>query len=589
MTPKYQYPHLRDRGKTHFRLLKLFPAGRRDEPLQCELSEHKLESPDVPAYRAMSYVWGRPEDKRRINCRGDGRKVEIPTNLKRAFEYIRDPSNPQYLWADSICFDQNDKAEKADQISVMGQIYRGAEKVYVWLGKDNEQDAFNMMTTLRTKTEHEDDVFKAAVDSCPSRQWESLSKVLRLPWFERVWTLQEIGLASHGVVIWGDNRMDWAEFLAICRRLTTVCKKFRLDRGLWFHRVLRTDLDFRNGPEGPGLVLKRIRSRQCSNNVDRIHGVMGHRAFEEFKKKHGPFNKDIDPVDDEKVEESQQLLRIDRTVSQQLFRLSEPLYVLSLIQQDKDTMSDTPRPSWVPRFKQKTFISTLADESKRDGSWAAGGDHNVGNLVPKEEVLKLKGVVVDSVKWRSGKITNSLKDGDKHGLVKDIWKHMRKRRETRRLPSEKEDMQKLCDIFYFEDHFVKREQSSAETRPGTNARLAQCLAYFEKNKISLAENGGRWGLPTGNAEEFFPDALHHCRNRRFIVTEKGYLGLAPEVAEEGDSVCVFLGGQVPFLLRPIGHGKYRVCGECFVHGMMEGEAMKLMSKDKLKKQDFKLV
>jgi hypothetical protein len=49
--------------------------------------------------------------------------------------------------------------------------------------------------------------------------------------------------------------------------------------------------------------------------------------------------------------------------------------------------------------------------------------------------------------------------------------------------------------------------------------------------------------------------------RRFLVTEEGYIGLAPNIAQKGDIVCVLLGGEVPFVLRPLKDGYYKLIGE----------------------------
>ena len=64
--------------------------------------------------------------------------------------------------------------------------------------------------------------------------------------------------------------------------------------------------------------------------------------------------------------------------------------------------------------------------------------------------------------------------------------------------------------------------------------------------------------------------------RRFAVTRKGYMGLVPRTAQLGDEICVFLGGYVSFVVRRI-HGKeeFELVGECYVHGIMDGEVMQM--------------
>jgi hypothetical protein len=56
--------------------------------------------------------------------------------------------------------------------------------------------------------------------------------------------------------------------------------------------------------------------------------------------------------------------------------------------------------------------------------------------------------------------------------------------------------------------------------------------------------------------------LQECRHRRLFITVQGYMGLAPPTAREGDLVCVLLGGDVPFILRP-SNSNYLLIGESY--------------------------
>lgn len=94
-------------------------------------------------------------------------------------------------------------------------------------------------------------------------------------------------------------------------------------------------------------------------------------------------------------------------------------------------------------------------------------------------------------------------------------------------------------------------------------------------------------------------------NERFCVTSHNRLGWVPLLAKPGDIVCVLNGASVPFILRPEVSDKkqlprssferfaspirlllppqkdgvdkegYRLIGECYIHGVMNGEAMKM--------------
>jgi hypothetical protein len=58
-----------------------------------------------------------------------------------------------------------------------------------------------------------------------------------------------------------------------------------------------------------------------------------------------------------------------------------------------------------------------------------------------------------------------------------------------------------------------------------------------------------------------------------FITKKGHLVLGPEYVKRGDFVALIKGSQVPFILRRQSDGQYRLVGEAYVDGIMDGEAM----------------
>ena len=87
----------------------------------------------------------------------------------------------------------------------------------------------------------------------------------------------------------------------------------------------------------------------------------------------------------------------------------------------------------------------------------------------------------------------------------------------------------------------------------------------------------------------------NCTNRKLLTTLNGYIGLGPPQTQIGDVVFILIGSRVPFVLRrhedqspitfsPDGFGQkhilreitlskpsYSVIGDCFIHGVMDGE------------------
>jgi hypothetical protein len=61
------------------------------------------------------------------------------------------------------------------------------------------------------------------------------------------------------------------------------------------------------------------------------------------------------------------------------------------------------------------------------------------------------------------------------------------------------------------------------------------------------------------------------KGRRLVVTEKGYIGLAPHWVKEQQSVAILGNCSTPVLLDEQEDGRYGFVGSCFVQGWMEGE------------------
>jgi hypothetical protein len=69
-----------------------------------------------------------------------------------------------------------------------------------------------------------------------------------------------------------------------------------------------------------------------------------------------------------------------------------------------------------------------------------------------------------------------------------------------------------------------------------------------------------------------------CPLRRFFITKTGYWGLGPGVMCAGDKCWILYGARVPYILRPWGgQGRYKLAGECYVYGLMEGQAMDMLN------------
>lgn len=81
-----------------------------------------------------------------------------------------------------------------------------------------------------------------------------------------------------------------------------------------------------------------------------------------------------------------------------------------------------------------------------------------------------------------------------------------------------------------------------------------------------------------------------------MITERGFMGLAPAPASAGDLICV-VEGQTPLVLAEIGHYEFKdpdtpniidwhFLGDCYLHGVMNGEAWRDTEKEEEKPEIF---
>ncbi|KAB2100267.1 hypothetical protein AG0111_0g11277 [Alternaria gaisen] len=203
-------------GPEYIRLIVLHPALSKATPLRIDFVSSKLE--DVEGdYDAVSYTWGEPVLTFPLYVGEDGMQVYVTENLDRALRYLRYETRERLLWADAACIDQKDNEEKAIQVSLMVQIFRGAKRVMAWLdpGGDTtiEQGGMHVLgrisrlSTFRTNEPHQD-----------------LSKVLQflsLPWFNRLWIVQEVVFNVEVCLICGEMELPFSRLvsaLAVVKR-----------------------------------------------------------------------------------------------------------------------------------------------------------------------------------------------------------------------------------------------------------------------------------------------------------------------------------------------------------------------------------
>ena len=61
---------------------------------------------------------------------------------------------------------------------------------------------------------------------------------------------------------------------------------------------------------------------------------------------------------------------------------------------------------------------------------------------------------------------------------------------------------------------------------------------------------------------------------RPFLSAHGYAGLCPGRTQPGDIICIPLVAHVPYIIREVPDRKYKLIGEAYVYGIMDGEFVK---------------
>lgn len=228
------------------RLIKLQPSQDLEAGLKCSLIHKSLEDCQydiVDHFMALSYVWGDQTERGTISI--DGKPLDITASLQRALRHIRDRDRMLYIWADGVCVNQADLEDRNTQVTQMGAIYSTAHHTISFLGTA-EISQLALQGIVRqvlqpVKLDNDESVAAA------NRIQEG---ILKLPYFTRVWILQELALSSDVWVQSGTTRLRWNAFY---EHLTSVYSGPALKRLRAIHSIKQKHVstDEPRGPAGP--------------------------------------------------------------------------------------------------------------------------------------------------------------------------------------------------------------------------------------------------------------------------------------------------------------------------------------------------
>lgn len=591
----------------------------------------------------------------------DGVTVEVGGELLAALRRLRRLWAPSEdsgerpegiaVWIDALCINQSDIEERNQHVTQMGEIYRKAKVVRIWLGEEvsgADQNAFN---TLGQILELLDDMYKEEVVNdawklqmymgrdprTSAIEWTCLSSILDRAWFQRTWVIQEIGFAPQATVHLGSLSCSWRLLSTVIR----VLRELDLDTPLWatqeltanttialMDRLHRTHgLQEKSEPDSPDTLLDILhdsRAFQCTVKSDKVYGVLGLAC---------------DASDYPAPDYSLPAMEVFKSVATTHIARTQSLAILyhcSWNEPNEDHVLDLP--SWAPDWTQKChhtpfYLRRLRSQAAKQSPATIEVVDNVlrtrGRLVqtisavdlvrkiPRNSLStpKADGKIPDAngeelplfkspdmrptdvQDWlgqfqenQKAYINNIMKMAFPQGLIsakvfENLWRTFVCNETTERQTP-------LAEWGTQFSHFVACLNNGADGREAwleevirDEGRAARRSAKTDSSKWDLTEKFETHG---GKAFNQYYDYVKAngmwCYNRRFFKCGEGEFGWGPDGAREGDVVAVINGLAVPLVLRPVSAGGFRVIGDCYCHGIMQGESV-----DMVEQQDIDLV
>nr|OQO31354.1 hypothetical protein B0A51_03349 [Rachicladosporium sp. CCFEE 5018] len=668
-----------------------FPGTLQDQYktfIKVNILEHGLDVMEAMTgsrdYTALSYSWGKEpgryplwlatvankldKDERPLINAGPDRSgnIWITANLRDFLLQMRRQKLNRFLWIDAICIAQHLDADKDVQIPRMRDIYELAGQVWVWLGDASsaQSECFSDLPLVNNNLgvilDGPGPKDRQALDTWlystfsegyvppPSNHfWQTISQLLSLSYWRRLWTLQELAVAENvayskhwgssaykppnAEVLYGSHRVGWDQiehFVSAIDRLGLsnwlksrqggdILEDLHAFRGLFEIRMCRLD----SGWAVPlDTLLLATRRREASKPQDMVIGMLAMMDRSTIRKL---------------------ALSSSMPVSQ-VFSIFGQYYIQHepqecLLNHNATQVKLPGLPSWCPDFSSREITSIIGTRSfkrtageddnqavhmpcagfNEKGKWAIpkhrlefgrlvvnvftakGGDnglYNTGNprgLQPVEcsNSIRASGMSLD--------VVTSVIDCNPAAEAIDFlafnsvqqtheWDRQCIQLARQTLPAGSSGF----DIYartITANRITTSTTISNEAWYDKEARVVVAGQYLRFQQFVQATLGARTTISPANMDADtlrFTQCLQQMScQRRFFATKSGRIGLGSSNMQVGDELVVFFFCPTPYLLRQVKQETLFV-GEAYVMGLMYGEALDMLERGEVKETQW---
>ncbi|TVY15876.1 Heterokaryon incompatibility protein 6, OR allele [Lachnellula arida] len=559
----------------------------------CTISHASLDN--APPFTALSYSWG--DQTQRCEILLNGAPISITKNLESALRHLRLQDKPLTLWIDALCIDQSDDVEKGEQIEQMGQIYSEALSVITWLGPaaDNSDVAMQWIQRYarhrrllekadlcgtesvegKIQTFIEDLKIQLSQDSAEQLMCvAAVEQLLKRPYWSRVWVVQELVSTSNTLFVCGTEEVT-EDALHHSLRLLRNFRRYhtlKVSQDTSASQSQRasiisidtqhpiTLLKFRRatGPFPLIYLMRSLRKFGATDPRDKVFALLGIAGDAEALGLHPDYRKSCEEVYTE--------------------------LALTLIRNgyhDPLSLSDSSRhitglPSWAPDWSTKSCRHPLQERSLNRSTrplttilqpnFSASGIKATLEVPRRDTIIRsmpllLHGAVLGTV----GQL-GMVWEGDVGAWLQDLRRLSHLAADTTGLS---EGRQKIA----WRTAVADQEIRQGNTKPKLSEEKISSVHETLKDKdLSLTQVQTMTDAGLG---DYYEQLQVVAQGRRPLLASSGHLGIGPNETQPGDVHVIFLIAQVPYILRRHSEDNtLRLVGEAYVHGLMNGEAMK---------------
>jgi hypothetical protein len=548
----YRYNRL-PRGDV-FRYLVLHPGL--DDALECDIHTAAMAHTQ---FEAISYTWGKDLRDQKVIC--EGRVMMVTPNLARVLRRMRSPDRPLRLWADSICINQESCEEKEHQVGLMGKIYREAERVWLYIGSDDDhhgpgvssllEEVDQMIQTIWATLDpaswnnfpYPDDNDPVLLDS----RWQSLQKLLAESWFDRGWVVQEAALGRHARVVWGQSTFDWDKLMRVYVWMSTRAVYIYHTWGFsevlinaHKHVYLEANVDFGchffdELSWGTPSILRTLtcaKELELGDPRDRIYAFMG------LPQRPGEH---VAPCPNYHAS----YLDTYRDFAKQYVEFTKSTEILDSVSHNNESHSRAP--SWVPHWDISTW--SLAQNTISTSPSLPRTPSTIEPVVTDDWRLKVRGMIFDTVRF----VSHQLEwDTTTVETITKLWNSVRSFPVQYHYTVQNNDSEPYLGSYQLVA-FLSALSAGTYDGKWTKWRRAEASFILEA-QLATSDDQRPGPAATTNEEElnsnvFYDHARAHTHRRTFVLTTSGYMGLAPTPARVGDTCGFVYGCKTPCILR----------------------------------------